>query len=130
MAFSGSRRKHWETPLPGGVVTMSKVVAQAMDRLIAGMGSSLFVSVGDANGVDEAVIAACRAAGVHYQRHVALWSVLGSFAGHERNTRVLVGARMLVAVSPFLTPGTQDVIKQADRLGIIVHEWRSGSWHR
>ena len=127
VAWSGSRRKYWR---PEGLETVAVIVAEAMERLIRGMGSSLFVSVGDADGVDEAVLVAARTMGVCYRRHVALWQVYGWGAGHERNGRVLVGAKMLIAISPGPTPGTQNAVGQADRLGLIVHEWRRGEWLR
>jgi hypothetical protein len=126
IAYSGARRKWWSDEALEDV--LPRLVSQTFQRLLMAFGSSMWISVGDANGVDEAVVVACRASGVCYTRHVALWFA-GAMAGHDRNTRVLAPARMLVAISPGRTPGTTNAIKQAEDMGLIIHEWR-GKWLR
>lgn len=125
VAFSGSRRKYW-ADLPAGVLS------RVFDRLLEVHGDArLFVSVGDADGIDALVREACEYFGVCYVVHRAHWRQMGNSAGHERNGRVLVDADVLIALHPpgAATPGTADAIRQAEGQGILVYEW-AGRWVR
>lgn len=126
VAFSGSRERYW-SHLP------TSLLAAIFLRLLEKWGDArLVVSVGDATGIDRFVRDACDYYGVCYKVEHANWRDHGSFAGHERNTRVVEGADELIAIMPkreMQTPGTGNAILQAERKSLTVHEWR-GRWIR
>lgn len=132
IAFSGSREKYWWQL---GRLNKDRVIAvlsQAFWRLLDVWGDAqLFVSVGDATGIDAWVREGCEYFGICYTVHRAKWGALGGFAGPERNGRVIAGANMLVALHPEQVPtgGTANAIRQAEAAGVQVHEW-GGRWLR
>lgn len=129
VAFSGSRRRYWSDE---GWIFAQKLVSTILYHLREKYGEPLVVKVGDANGIDALVREYCDQLALCYEVLHANWKDHGSFAGHERNGRVILGADELIAImrpGRLATPGTGNAVYQADRAGIIVHEWR-GTWLR
>jgi hypothetical protein len=128
VAMGGSRDKYWSGQQERRA---HDLVNRSLYHLREKWGDArLVISVGDATGVDAWVRRACDELALCYQVHHANWRDHGSFAGHERNGRVLIGADEFIAVMPprpLRTAGTGNAILQAQRAGIRVHEWR-GDW--
>lgn len=125
VAFTGSRE-----------FDESSVVNRIAHRLLERYGDRLFVKVGDARGADRLVVLAFLNTPATVNVEFCHWPPPPSTrqqrweAAHERNSRVVRDAQLLVAFrapgAP--TPGTNDCITQAQAAGIPIVVYHEGRW--
>lgn len=83
--------------------------------------------VGDAKGVDNIAYNFLKHGEYDVSKpHIAHWTRLGKGAGHERNSRVLEHADMLLAFPLGEAKGTNNCINQALKKGLPVYVYQNG----
>jgi hypothetical protein len=82
---------------------------------------------GGARGADEFARLWCAGSGVPCKTFHANWKALGRRAGIERNTRMLLAYPGAVVLAfPLGGPGTRHCMREAQRLGMRLHAYKSG----
>lgn len=82
------------------------------------------VAAGDATGVDDAAIMWARSKGLECAVYPAEWTRYGRIAGPARNERMLLAERPTALLAFPGGAGTDDCVKRARRLGILIVHMR------
>lgn len=63
--------------------------------------------------------------GIPLERFEAKWKRYGGIAGPIRNETMVLRAQALVAIWDGFSPGTADIVRRAEEVGLRVFEWRT-----
>jgi len=82
--------------------------------------TQIHVRAGCAGGVDQATRLYCAKMGISFETWFAQWDRQGKAAGPIRNSQMVAGADILVAIWDGQSPGTRNCINEALKQGVDV----------